>query len=118
MDFINTSMKIDNIIQEIRRRQYGNRIDTTDITSKYVYIYRAVTATQDYFLPEDYVTPSLKFAKGHADHTAVVHEEDQHVIMLRVEATDVYEATNPGEWFYDGPKKKGRRVYFVDAFGS
>lgn len=78
-----------------------------------VMIYRAVDANVNHFNPMDYVTRSLKFAKGHADHNLVVQEEPQQVIAKTVKSSDVFEASNPGEYFYNGPEVKGFRVYLA-----
>ena len=34
----------------------------------------------------------------------IVEETTQHVISALVKSSDVYEAYNPGEYFYDGPE--------------
>ena len=62
----------------------------------------------------DYVTRSENFAKGHVDHNAGMGENSV-AIRAMVPAADVYEAYNPGEYFYDGPLVEGRTVYSAEA---
>jgi hypothetical protein len=70
-------------------------------------IYRACSETERSFRPMDYVTKSAKFAIEHAAHMIAVEGEPYHV--LKMIATDnVYEALNPGEYFYDGRAKTGK----------
>ena len=54
----------------------------------------------------DYVTLSRKWAK---EQTAV-EEEPYHVIRAMVSADQVFEALNPGEYFYDGPTIPGKPI--------
>lgn len=103
-------MKLETLF-ESRKKEYGKKLSDTGYQYKKVEIFRALDAEQDYFLPEDYVTRSKKFAVGHADHNVVVLESPQKVIRAIVDASDVYEATNAGEYFYDGKKVKGRVIY-------
>jgi len=76
-----------------------------------VTIYRAVLASVTHFKKMDYVTRTERFAKEHADHVAAVEEEPAVVLKAKVKTSNVYEASNPGEWFYDGPPIKGRVTY-------
>ena len=87
-------------LPEIDPQRYGYR-------DAKVPIYRALRATEITFKPMDYVTLSLRLARGHADHTAVVNEEPAHVIQARVPAEQVFEAPNADEYFYDGPVVEG-----------
>jgi hypothetical protein len=64
----------------------------------------------------DYVTRSRKFASDHAEHIAVVEEEDANVLRALVNSSDVYEAYNPSEYFYNGPEIIGQIVKVVPAF--
>jgi len=106
-------MKLEQLF-ESRQKQYGRPLPETGYQYKKVEIFRALDANEDYFLPEDYVTRLKKFAVGHADHNVVVLETPQKVIRAIVNASDVYEATNAGEYFYDGKKVKGRVIYETD----
>ena len=76
-----------------------------------MYIYRAVSKAVTSIGYMDYVTRGTKFAKGHADHMAVTTEEDQVVLSAMVEAKDVAEASNPGEYFYIGNSVNGKVIY-------
>lgn len=105
-----------NQLTESRKNEYGRPLPETGYQYKKVEIFRAVDADQDYFLPEDYVTRLKKFAVGHADHNVVTQETPQKVLRAIVNASDVYEATNAGEYFYDGKKIKGKVIYEVDSY--
>jgi tRNA nucleotidyltransferase/poly(A) polymerase len=76
-----------------------------------VTVYRGVLAEVTHFQPMDYVTRTKKFALGHAEHIAAVEEEETVVLKAKVSTADVYEAYNPGEWFYDGPKVRGQIIH-------
>lgn len=83
--------------------------------SGYAVIYRALPVAQTTFSPMAYVTTSRKFATEHADHMAAVEGEDYHVIRKIVDGRHVYEAPNPGEYFYDGPEISARTIYVARA---
>ena len=94
-------------------RKGGKSLPETGYKWKYVYIYRAITLTEMFFKHMDYVTigdSGLKFCIGHAKHQAVVTDEPQHVIKAMVLAAEVFEAGNPGEYFYGGQGVKGQEV--------
>ncbi len=78
---------------------------------KYVYIYRACKKTENEFHDMDYVTLSKKFAIGHAESNHAVNEEPYHVIKVFVKTSEVYDAYNPGEYFYHGPDIAGKEFY-------
>jgi len=94
-----------------RARTKGKSLPETGYTLSVVSIYRAVPAGVTTIEPMDYVTRTKKWAQGHADHVAAVEEEEAVVLKAMVKAADVYEASNPGEYFYDGPAVRGRVVY-------
>lgn len=73
-------------------------------------IYRACDASIETFNPMDYVTLSRKFAIEHAEHMAAVEDKPYVVISKVVSGMDVYDAYNPGEYFYDGPEIRGRVI--------
>lgn len=98
-------VKIDS---EQRRGMKGNSVKEKEGKS-YVIIYRAVDADEFHFNPMDYVTLNRKFAHEHAQHEAVVDDQDQHVLTALVKGSEVFEAPNPGEYFYDGPRIKAKR---------
>jgi hypothetical protein len=100
-----------------REPEKGRSLLDTDYEFRRVAIYRAVKRDEagempTSFLPMDYVVINNndKFARGHADHNAAVGD-DSVVLKAVVEAKDVFEASNPGEWFYGGPEVEGRVVY-------
>lgn len=92
-------------------RQKGRPLNQTGYDLRRVRIYRACEQTVTTFNAMDYVTRSEKFANGHADHQAAVNGEPYHVIAAVVMSKDVYEAYNPGEYFYDGPTVQGQVIY-------
>jgi len=94
-------------------RLKGKSLPQTGYEYRYVEIYRAVPTNMLHIKPMDYVTRSKKWAIGHAEHSVAVQEEPQHVLMAMVKSSDVYEAGNPGEYFYDGPEIKGKPVFVV-----
>jgi len=94
---------------KIATRTKGRSLLETGYSLNKIIIYRACTSNM--FHPLDYVTLSRKFAIEHANHNVIVNEEEQIVIKTMVNASDVYEAYNPGEYFYDGPEIKGTIIY-------
>lgn len=95
-------------------RQKGKSLPETGYDLRTVTIYRGVRATESEFKSMDYVTRNRRWAQGHADHVAAVEGEPAVVLKARVPAAQVFEAYNPGEYFYDGPTVKGRVVYRQD----
>lgn len=89
-------------------RKLGKSLPETGYQYSKVKIYRASPDRR--FRQNDYVTLSLKFAIGHAEHQAAVEEEPYLVIEATVQAKDVYEAYNPGEYFYGGPAIDNAKV--------
>lgn len=94
-------------------RKKGKSLPETGFKEKHVRIYRTVPIEIKTFMSMDYVTLSYNWAKGHAEHEVVVEEAPQHVISALVKASDVYEAYNPGEYFYDGPEVAGRTFFVI-----
>lgn len=92
-------------------RTKGRSLTQSGYEYRYVYIFRACEAKVATFKPMDYVTRSEKFAREHADHQTAVNGEPYHVIKAMVRADQVFEAYNPGEYFYDGPEIKGQQIY-------
>jgi hypothetical protein len=95
-------------------REKGRPLPETGYEFRSVVIYRATSANESTFKSMDYVTRSLKFAQEHANHQASVEEQPQHVLKALVPSKNVFEAYNPGEYFYDGPETPGRVVYQID----
>lgn len=102
-------------LKEVRgERLKGKSLPESGYKWRYVNIYRATPSLKDvHFHSMDYITLSRKFATGHADHNLAVNDEESPVITAMVKASDVYEAYNPGEYFYDGPEIKGRIIYIA-----
>ena len=97
----------------LEERKKGKSLKELGFDDKVV-IFRAVSAKEDYFKSMDYVTKNLRFARIHAEHMAVTEEENYQVISVSADPRNVFEAPNPGEYYYDGPKLKGHRVYIAD----
>ena len=93
----------------LEERQKGACLATTT-KDKYVYIYRAVLATTTTFKPMDYVTLSRKWADDHCKHIVATDEAPAHVLKAFVPTKNVFDAYNPGEYFYDGPEIPGKPV--------
>jgi 2'-5' RNA ligase len=93
----------------IGARDLGRSLEEADpsLRGRNVSIYRGVVGTTTSFETNDYVTLSFKWALGHAKHVAVVEEEDAVVLKARVPAAMVFEAYNPGEYFYGGDSVPG-----------
>jgi hypothetical protein len=99
--------------QWFENRAKGRSLPETGYEYRRVKIYRA--ANDQNFKPMDYVTRSTKFAIEHAEHQAAVNDEPFWVLEAMVFAKDVYEAYNPGEYFYDGPQTPGKIVYRTNS---
>jgi hypothetical protein len=91
-------------------RQLGASL-ASKINTPYVVIYRAAPMSANEFYDRDYVTLSKKFAIEHAENNHVYNEEPFHVIQALVSTKDIFDASNPGEYFYHGPNKKAKEIY-------
>lgn len=112
-------LKVAKLFQaKLAERQKGKSLPETGYKERHVRIYRAVPIEVKTFTSMDYVTLSYAWAKGHAEHEVVVKEVPQHVISILAKAPDVYEAYNPGEYFYDGPTVVGRTYLVVKPESS
>ena len=94
----------------LEQREKGKSLPEKGYNYSYVSIYRAVKKGINEIFPMDYVTLSVDFAKEHANHQTIVEEEPYAVIKATVPSKDVYEAYNPGEYFYDGKKVSGKAI--------
>lgn len=94
--------------QFLESRIKGKSLPETGYKWKYVHIYRATNTMT--FKPMDYITLSLKFAKEHAEHQESVQGEPYWVITAMVEANKVFEAYNPGEYFWGGEEIRGKKI--------
>lgn len=99
-----------------KSRKVGKSLPEMGYDLRKVAIYRAAVSPTNSFKPMDYVTRSRAWAVGHAEHIAVVEEEDANVLKAMVNASDVYEAYNPGEYFYNGPEIAGTVIKIIPAF--
>ena len=107
-----TKLLIKKLLRESlnEERTLGQALDSK-IKTPYITIYRACSMDANNFYDRDYVTLSKKFAIEHAENNHVYHEEQYHVIEALVSTSNVFDATNPSEYFYSGPTKKGREIY-------
>ena len=106
----------DSELKEGRETERGKSLPQTGYAHKHVEIFRAMLATESNLKDNDYVTRSKKFAIEHSDHMTSVNEELYHVMRYVVRAEHVFEAWNPGEYFYSGPAVKGTEVYNSKKF--
>jgi len=114
-------MNIKKIISEVLKEEFnGARELGAPLSSKtnntYITAYRAVDGGVENFFDKDFVTLSKKFAIEHAESNHIVYEEQQKVIAALISTENIYEATNPGEYLYSGPDKKGRVVYLTQGY--
>lgn len=91
-------------------RKLGKSLKS-QFSTPYVLVYRAAPMSANEFFDKDYVTLSKKFAIEHAENNHIYHEEPQHVIQALISTENVYDAYNPGEYFYSGPNKKAKEIY-------
>jgi hypothetical protein len=101
----------------IENRTVGRSLPETGYEYKYVNIYRAMGDENPIIKNMDYVTRSLKFAKEHAEHQFAIEEIPQIVVKAMVKADNVFEAYNPGEYFYKGEPIRGKIVYKKESHG-
>lgn len=97
-------------------RKLGKSLPQTGYKYRTVEIFRAMIGTENTLKENDYVTRSKKFAVEHADHMTAVNDESYHVMRFVVNAEHVYEAWNPGEYFYNGPSVRGAEIYNSENF--
>jgi len=98
-------------IKESEERTHGKLLSELKPSLKTVMIFRARDSKGDEFDSKDYVTLSSKFALEHAESNHVYNDEQYIVIRAIVPTNQLAEASNPGEWFYIGPKIHGDVVY-------
>lgn len=137
---------LNNDLTAIRKSQKGISLRDEMGISGNVLILRAVHSKTDTFKPMDYVmfyngsiapsvyvkmrdyldegeeltTPAQRrvgWVAAHAQSMAVSYDESHHVIVASVKSSDVYKATNEGEYFYDGPIIQGKVVFGVHQMG-
>src|SRR3972149_1458985 len=96
--------------EEESGRQLGKSL-ASQIKTPFVTVYRAAPMSSNEFFDRDFVTLSKRFAIEHAESNHVYHEEPQHVIQALISTNNIYDAPNPGEYFYSGPNKKAKEIY-------
>jgi GNAT superfamily N-acetyltransferase len=101
---------IKNILRE--NRELGQSL-ANQMSTPYITIYRAAPLEANEFYDRDYVTLSKKFAIEHAENNHVYNETPFHVIRTLVPTKNVFDASNPSEYFYSGPNKKGTEIYIT-----
>lgn len=103
--------KVESFAVWFENRTKGKSLPEKGYQYKYVRILRAMDEKNNIINRMDYVTLSEKFAKEHADHMAIVEDTPYHVVSANVKSENVFEAYNPGEYFYDGEPVAGKVVY-------
>lgn len=96
-----------NFLNENEERELKTKL-SDEVGRKLVKVFRAVANNQDYFKDKDYVTLSRRFAVEHAENNHVYNDEQQKVIMAFIWTTELFNALNPGEYFYHGKDLKGK----------
>ena len=84
-------------------------------------MYRACPMDVTTFREMDYVTLSRKFAIEHAESMSWTEEEPYHVIKKMVNNTReplLFNASNPGEYFYNGPEVAGKEIYVAKEWAE
>ena len=114
---MNVKKIISKVISEVLNgdRELGAPL-SSKTNSQYATVYRAVGNDVDVFFDRDFVTLSKKFAIEHAESNHIVYEEQQQVIVALISTDNIYEATNPGEYLYSGPNKKGKVIYLTKGY--
>lgn len=108
-------MKLNDLVILLEDRHKGKSL--AEQGQPWVVIYRGLVASAgNLFRSMDYVTCSRKFAIDHAEHLSVTEVEPTIVIRAMVKGDKVFDAYNPGEYFYDGPEIKGTIIKQFKAF--
>jgi hypothetical protein len=100
----------------IEVRRLGKSLSQSGFNEPLVIIYRAMKGTETELKPNDYITRSKKFAVEHSDHMAAVEGEMYHVMRYVVHSEHVFEADNPGEYFYNGPVVRGKEIHKSEEY--
>ena len=96
----------------LSERELGKPLSSKMSQSR-VTIYRAVVSGVTTINDMDYVTLSRKFAVEHAESNTIVNDEVHDVIGVEVSTGDVYDATNPGEYFYSSESPANATVLYT-----
>ena len=94
----------------MEERKLGQKV-YDKIGLKYIKVYRAVKKGVIQFYDKDYVTFSETFAKEHAENNHVYYDEPFDVIYALISSDKLYDAYNPGEYFYVGKPLNGKVIY-------
>ena len=79
----------------------------------YIKIFRALPlSVEPIFRPDDYVTPSEKFALEHAETSAIYNGEDYQIIRTVVDDSYLKKASNPGEYLMT-KEVKGKKIWEI-----
>ena len=93
-------------------RKRGQNLLQSGYEYRSVVIYRAALPSDEILQGKnEYVTRSKKFAIEHAEHQAAVNEEPFVVFRYMAQSESVFEAYNPGEYFYGGKPIPGKVIY-------
>lgn len=93
-------------------RKVGKQL-SKEIGKKPVLVYRAVAKGVNTFSDMDYVTLSKRFAVEHAENNHIYNDEQQQVIVAFISSENIYDAYNPGEYFYVGKSVPGKILYLT-----
>lgn len=110
-DFIDSEL-----LSESDNRKLGQRL-ASQVNTPYVTLYRAAPINVIEFKDKDYTTLSKQFAIDHAESNHVYHEEPYHVLQAVISTDRIFDAPNPGEYFYSGPPKKAKVIYISKGPG-
>src|SRR5690606_4475609 len=91
-------------------RKLGKNL-ASQTSTPYVTLYRAAPADVFEFRDRDYTTLSKQFAIDHAENNHIYHDSPYHVLQALVSTSNIFDAHNPGEYFYSGPPKKAKIIY-------
>ena|ERR1700752_5225563 len=105
-------MKISQLLENDNRAGFIKGKPLSDeIRDPFIIIFRAQPTKYTDFTKGSYVTRSKKFAKDHAISSANYEDEQFHVVQAFVKTKDVFNASNPGEYIYDGEPARGRSIF-------
>lgn len=138
---------LDNAEEAIEERRNEKGAPLTDKQTRKAIILRATDTRTNTFKPMDYVLVNpiaaiaplaykkmekflegdldpktaqeklLSWVASHAQTMSVSYEDDHHVIAAVVDPKYLFEATNTGEYFYDGPIIEGKVAFGVNKLG-
>jgi hypothetical protein len=98
------------LIKESEERKLGKSL-AFQTKNPYVTLYRAAPIDVLEFRDKDYTTLSKQFAIDHAENNHIYHNKPFHVLQAIISTDKIFDAPNPGEYFYSGPPKKAKVIY-------